>query len=220
MDGSENGVTVTGTAPRVTELSLVGGRLCLDFVNTLDWRASDHPLEYLTSYAALVAWGEHAGILAAAGRLRTAAERHPEEAAATLRDALTLREGIVRIFAAEARGERPPDSDLGRLNTMLGDALCHARIVPSAGATHRYIWDWEERGDALDRPLWPIARSAADLLTSEDVGRVHTCLGDECGWLFLDTSKNHSRRWCDMRSCGNRAKARRHYRRTHAGKWA
>lgn len=209
---------VNETAPSVTELSLVGGRLCLDFVNSLDWRASDHSLDYLTSYSALVAWEEHAGVLAgaAAERLRAAAAQRPEEAAITLREALRLRETIWRIFMAIAHGERPPVGDLDVLNAMLGNVLRHARITPSADESQRYAWDWEERSDALDRPLWPIVRSAAELLTSEDAARVRECLGDECGWIFLDTSKNHSRRWCDMRGCGNRAKARR-YRRAHAG---
>jgi predicted RNA-binding Zn ribbon-like protein len=222
MDGSDSGLSPTGASARISDLSLLGGRLCLDFANTLDWRASEHPLEYLTSYAALATWGEHAGALsaAAAEQLRTAAERRPEEATTTLRDALALREAIWRIFVALAHSERPPAGDLERLNVMLGEALRHAQIAPAAGATSPYMWDWEERGDALGRPLWPVVRSAADLLTSDDAGRAQECLGDGCGWLFLDTSKNHSRRWCAMRGCGNRAKARRHYQRAHVGKWA
>ena len=209
----------TETAPPVTEVSLVGGRLCLDFVNSLDWRASDHSLDYLTSYSALVAWGEHAGILAGAAveYLRAAAAQRPKEAATTLREALTLRETIWRLFMAIAHGAQSPVSNLEAFNAMLGNALRHVRITPSADESRRFAWDWEERGAALDRPLWPIVRSAAELLTSEDAERIHECLGDGCGWLFLDTSKNHSRRWCDMRGCGNRAKAQRHYRRTHGG---
>jgi predicted RNA-binding Zn ribbon-like protein len=204
-----------GTAPLVTELSLVGGSRCLDFVNSLDWRASDHALDYLTSYGALVAWGEHASILTSttARHLRAAAERRPEEAATTLRAAVAQRETIWRIFVAIARGEQPPASDLEILNAMLGDALQHARITPSADGSQLFRWDWEERSDELDRPLWPVVRAAADVLTSLDAERVHECPGDGCGWLFLDTSKNRSRRWCAMRGCGNRAKARQHYQR-------
>lgn len=79
-----------------------------------------------------------------------------------------------------------------------------------------FAWTWPEEAADLARPLWPVARSAAELLTSPDLGRVHECLGDNCGWLFLDTSRNRRRTWCSMEGCGNRAKARRHYARRRA----
>lgn len=194
-------------------LKLVGGRLCLDFTNTIDGRNGREPVEYLNGYADLVIWSYHAGITTEtqARGLLDAGERHTDEAAAVLRRALTLREAMYRIFS----GMRAPESrehDLAMLNGELSVGMAHACIVETPEG---FAWGWDGGGDALDRMLWPVVRSAAELLTSHDVARVRECPGNggDCAWLFLDTSKNHSRRWCDMESCGNRAKARRHYAR-------
>lgn len=194
-------------------LPLRGGQLCLDFANTVDWHAgARHGQEYLTTYAELVAWGRHTGILAeneARGLMEEAA-RQPTWAHAALRRAVALREVIYRVFASLTHG-RPADAgDVAALNAALAEAYAHLRLRADGA---RFSWAWEADGPALDRMLWPVARSAAELLTSDDLGQVRECAGDPCGWLFLDTSKNHSRRWCDMAGCGNRAKARRHYAR-------
>ncbi|MBN1859137.1 CGNR zinc finger domain-containing protein [Candidatus Bipolaricaulota bacterium] len=77
----------------------------------------------------------------------------------------------------------------------------------------RFQWGWSDAEDQLEWPVWILARSAADLLTSDERDRVRRCAGPDCGWLFVDISRNHSRRWCDMADCGNRAKARRSYAR-------
>ncbi|MGD8793261.1 MAG: ABATE domain-containing protein [Anaerolineae bacterium] len=194
-------------------LALLGGRTSLDFANTVDWHASDEPVEYLTSYAALLAWGQHTGILEErqVERLLEEAGRRPREAAAMHERAVVLREAIYRIFAAISSGSAAADDDLAVLNAELSRTLACSRIVPSGGG---YTWDWIGQEAALDRVLWPVVRDAADLLTSEDLARVGQCADDRCGWLFLDTSRNHSRRWCSMEDCGNRAKARRYYRRS------
>jgi predicted RNA-binding Zn ribbon-like protein len=201
------------TGSRAGMANLVGGRLCLDFANTADWHASGHPEEWLTSYADLVAWGRHVGVLSPhqVRLLEGEALGRPTEAAAVLRRAIALREAIYRLFTAVALGQGVDAADLAALNQALSDALARARVVP-AGAG--FAWDWDGPAGALDRVLWPVARSAAELLTSDERARVRQCAGDPCGWLFLDTSKNRSRRWCTMDSCGNRAKARRHYART------
>jgi len=192
---------------------LRGGRLCLDFANTVDWHAgAQYGQEYLTTYAELIAWGHHAGILAEdeAHALLEAAASQPERAQAALDQAIALREVIYRVFSARAHG-RPTDAgDLAALNAALVGAYAHLRL--RAGEP-RFFWAWEPDGAALDRMLWPVARSAAELLTADELARVRECASDSCGWLFLDTSKNRSRRWCDMAGCGNRAKARRHYAR-------
>ena len=194
-------------------LTLLGGWLCLDFANTADWHASDQPVEYLTSYAELVAWSRHAGILAEeqGERLLKAAARCPADAAAVLQKALSLREAIYRIFSAISSGSRPPAADLAAFNAELGRSLACSRIALTAEG---FAWDWNGGEDTLDRMLWPVVRDAAELLTSEELDRVGQCADDRCGWLFLDSSRNRSRRWCSMEDCGNRAKARRHYRRT------
>ncbi|HST87639.1 MAG TPA: ABATE domain-containing protein [Ktedonobacterales bacterium] len=194
-------------------LPLRGGRLCLDFANTVDWHAgARHGQEYLTSYAELIAWGRHAGILAGdeAHTLMREAAHHAERAQAALDQAIALREVVYRVFSVLAHG-RPTDAgDLAALNAVLVEAHAHLRL--RAGTPH-FSWAWEPDGPALDRILWPVARSAAELLTADELERVRECASDSCGWLFLDTSKNRSRRWCDMAGCGNRAKARRHYAR-------
>jgi predicted RNA-binding Zn ribbon-like protein len=93
---------------------------------------------------------------------------------------------------------------------MLAETMIHTQLVPKGKCCE---WSWIAQDDVLDRMLWPVIRSAADLLTSQDLWSVKICASDSCNWLFLDTSKNQSRRWCDMKSCGNRAKVHRHYER-------
>ncbi|MGQ9555340.1 MAG: CGNR zinc finger domain-containing protein [Anaerolineae bacterium] len=195
-------------------LDLLGGRLCLDFANTADWHAGPNPQEHLISYADLLAWGRHAEALTSGQveNMLSLAEHCPAEAATVLERAIALREDIYRIFVAVTKGVPPPTDDLATLNAVLNEAIIHRRVVYTGSG---FAWEWDN-SDALDYILWPIACSAAELLTSPDLARVRQCAGDPCGWLFLDESRNRSRRWCDMRSCGNRAKARRHYRRTVA----
>ncbi len=194
-----------------------GGELCLDFANTLSG-SRERPTERLKSYQDLLAWGSQAGILndedvRHLGRL---AAEHPRKAAAALAEAIALREALFRIISAVIAGTPPTDEDLTTLNAALPRALEHLRVAPRARGCE---WKWTEEEGALDRMLWPIARSAADLLVSSEVQRVRRCANsEECDWLFIDTTRNRSRRWCDMRSCGNRAKARRHYARKKAAR--
>ena len=196
-------------------LKLLGGRLSLDFVNTADWHASDRPVEFLTSYSDLVAWSQHVGILTdhQAQRLLKKAARRPGDASTVLERAIALREAIYRIFSAISRGRPPQAADLATFNVELSEALAQSRIVST---TEGFTWDWADAEEALDWMLWPVAHDAAGLLTSEELDRVGQCADDRCGWLFLDTSRNRSRRWCSMEDCGNRAKARRHYKRKRA----
>lgn len=187
-----------------------GNHLCLDFANTVEDRASDAPTELLTTYGALIAWAEQARIVIdeQAQTLLAEAEHHKEQAAAVLQQARDWREALYRIFFAFAKGEAPEKADLGLFNAALAQVMTHAQVAP---AQDGFMWHWETKGDALDWPLWPLIRSAADLLTSQDVHAVRACAADDCHWLFLDTSKNQSRRWCDMKTCGNREKARKHH---------
>lgn len=193
-------------------LNRVGGRLCLDFANTVNGRGLAQPDDWLGTYEDLARWAKHADLLddRAARRLTSAGRRRPAEAARVLRRAIRLREALYRAFLVAAGGGRPAPSDLAVLNREWGEALTHLELT-----TGEPCCAVECRGDddALDRILWSVARSATELLTSEDVARVKACDDHECAWLFLDESRNQSRRWCDMRDCGNRAKARRHYAR-------
>ena len=207
---------------------LLGGRLCLDFTNTLGGRGSAATEEYLQNYDALVRWARHAGALPAerAARLRRVAEYGPEEAREVLRRALALREALFAVFAAAStHDETVPARDLALVNRELAEAMRRARLLPAAAAAGGgYHWEWPDEDDAerakdtLENVLWPIVRSAAELLTAPELALVRVCPGDNCGWLFLDTSKNHRRQWCSMEGCGNRAKARRHYARQRSGR--
>ncbi|MFB0536768.1 MAG: ABATE domain-containing protein [Anaerolineae bacterium] len=196
-------------------LKLLGGRLSLDFANTADRHASDHPVEFLTSYSDLVAWSQHVGILTdhQVQRLLKEAARRPVDASAVLERAIALREAIYRIFLAISHGRPPQAADLAIFNAELSGALAQSRIVSTAEG---FAWDWAGAEEALDQMLWPVVHDAAGLLTSEELDRVGQCADDWCGWLFLDTSRNRSRRWCSMEDCGNRAKARRNYERKRA----
>jgi predicted RNA-binding Zn ribbon-like protein len=193
---------------------LVAGALCLDFANTADWHASEQPRESLKTYEDLVDWCRLANLLdaaRAAGLLREALRR-PTAAKTALRRATGLREVIYRIALSLLRGSPPGPADLAFFNRALTSALRRSRVVPGSGGL---LWTWTDDDRALDSMLWPIVGSAADLLTSEKRSRIGQCADDRgCGWLFLDTTRNRSRRWCAMGDCGNRAKARRHYQRT------
>jgi predicted RNA-binding Zn ribbon-like protein len=198
------------------ELQIKEGWLCLDFANTASWHASEQPTNHLQSYADLVEWAQDKGILAkeeADGLLQEAKARS-QAAEVILQRAIDLRETIYRIFADVAHAETLQPSDLAALNAALAESSRHFQVVPTSRG---YLWDWQIGEDALEAMLWPSVRSAADLLTSGDLNRIGQCADDRgCGWLFFDTSKNRSRRWCSMEDCGNRAKARLHYSRARS----
>jgi predicted RNA-binding Zn ribbon-like protein len=183
--------------------------VCLEYTHTVGWAERDRSDDELTSHEALLEWAEREGLLdrAERGRLGRAAEARPSEAARLLARALDLREVIYRIFSAVGRGEAPAESDVQALNALLPEANRWRGIV-RVGAD--YEWGWLEGPDCpLDRALWPIIYSAAQLLTWSELRRIKLCRAHDCGWLFVDSSRNRSRRWCDMSDCGNRAKARR-----------
>jgi predicted RNA-binding Zn ribbon-like protein len=206
---------------------LIGGRLCLDFVNAVGGRRPASPAEKgnkedysvredkLTEYSDLLAWSRHTGLLAEGEvrKLLNESRQRPTEAASVFARAIELREAIYRICKAVLNGARPRQSDLTLLNQEL--AVAHQRVRLAAGKEN-FVWEWPDAKSSLDRMLWRIADSAAKLLTTGDLTRLRECGGDDCGWLFEDTSKNRSRQWCDMRDCGNLAKVRRFRTRLHA----
>ena len=204
---------------RERRFELRGGVVCLDFVNTVGWRLTDYPSEYLRSYEDLLDWGREARLLALEETegLSRQAMLDPGGARETLSRALALREAIHRAISRAIAGESQDESDLSALNRELAIALSHLRMMPAGGA---YGWGWDRSGDdggaRLDSPLWPVAQSAAELLTSPKLGRVKVCAGEGCGWVFADESRNGSRRWCDSRDCGNRERVRRHLARKRA----
>ena len=202
-------------------MKLVGGRLCLDFINTVGGRKSDSPRsdshsyncqllgDKLEDYSDLVDWSRHSGIVKAteAERLIQASKRNAREAKNVFDRAIALREALYRIFKATMTGRRPPKGDLETVNDELLKARAHERLTHGP---HGFTWEPVGGEAALDRMLWSIVHSASELLTAGDLSRVRECGGEECGWLFEDTSKNRSRQWCDMQDCGNLAKVRRY----------
>jgi predicted RNA-binding Zn ribbon-like protein len=191
------------------EFELTGGALCLDLTNTLDERKTDRPRELLASSDDLVEWGRQAGAIPeqTAARLRSR-KADPSVTAAALARAHELREAIFEVFSAGAAGRPAPAPPLAVLNARLRDTLRRRHLAP--GADGRLVWSWDEDEGSLERVLWPVVLSAAELATSPERERVRECASPTCAWLFLDRSRNASRRWCDMTVCGNRAKARRH----------
>jgi len=203
---------------RAGSLALIGGIACLNFANTSSGRGSPRHLEHLRSYDLLLVWAEHAGLLTSALRqsLSDLALAQPAAAARVLRQALALREAIYTTAEALAHRAALPADELLTLNQLLSRAMSQATVRPCASG---FTWDWAGAEPALDRPLWPIARSAAELLTGSAHEQVKQCPGAHCGWVFLDLTKNHRRRWCEMEVCGSRAKVRRYRerrRRAHA----
>jgi predicted RNA-binding Zn ribbon-like protein len=199
---------------RAPHFQLEGGILCLDFVNTLDDRPSDAPKELLNSYADLLHFGEDTGILkpSEADALMERSQASPKEAVRVLGSAIELREAMYAIFWALVKRQSVPEKAMAQFNGYVQDAGRHSRLVESK---RRFEWQFEETS-SFDAILWPIARSAADLLASEQRVFVRACSSKTCRWLFLDSSKNHRRRWCSMKLCGNRTKVRRFYARQKA----
>ena len=197
-------------------LTLLGGRSCLDFTNTLDWRGSDQPVEFLDSYQDLVAWSIHAGTISAkeASHINQLSKKRLSKQTKVLRKAIRLRETIYHIFSSLSDGKPAPNDDLIAFNKFLSQTMKNSQIVRTKNG---YQLDSKGEMTKLGWILNPLIHSAADLLVSEELKRVKKCGDPACGWLFLDTSRNKSRRWCNMSDCGNRAKAKRFYKKKSGG---
>ncbi|WP_188456248.1 CGNR zinc finger domain-containing protein [Virgibacillus oceani] len=196
---------------------LIGERLCLDFANTVSWHNGDNPNERLLNYEKLVEWSRHAEILSIPQekQLLEKANRYSDQAEKTLGEAIELREAIFRLFRSIANGLKTDTLDLAILNNYLTKAYSLAEIIPKDG---NFALTFQKGENELDCMLWPIVQSAIDLLLSGNLNRVKQCEGEPCGWLFFDSSRNKSRRWCSMADCGNREKARRYYKKKSSQK--
>lgn len=182
----------------------VGGHPALDFVNTLaGWGERDES-EFLRSYDHLALFAEQVGLVdaAAVSALRRRAASRPGDAGSVLADARSLRAALraVLLGPADPRAVRVFSR---RLRPALGQLHLVAAPQPR--------WDV---GGGLERPLSALAWAGAQAVTTQDLGAVQVCPGHECGWLFLDPRGR--RRWCSMRSCGNRAKVAAHAERHRA----
>jgi predicted RNA-binding Zn ribbon-like protein len=179
----------------------------LAFINTLSARPTAAPAEQLVNYEALVTWArdQHLVSAAAAERLLAQGRKHPQQAAAVLARARDLREALNGLAEAIDAGRAPAPAVLDTISHVLAAAYAHGRLVPHEGALQ-----WvAATDDELDRVLWEIGRAAGRLVLSPGLARVRACAAGDCGWWFMDDTKNRSRRWCDMKLCGNREKLRR-----------
>ena len=199
---------------------LNAGRLCLDFANTVRARPLSDKIELINDYTSLLSWARQATILTPgeAAALTETAREQPRAAADALAQARSLREALYGVFSALAAGLPAPTTDLHTINRAIGKAMARAGLSPSPRGG--FEWSWPDAPLGADRVAWWVARSAAELLTSNDLTGVRECAGYDCGRLFMDGTKNRSRRWCAMASCGNRAKGRRHYERRRSARRA
>ncbi|MBW3111647.1 CGNR zinc finger domain-containing protein [Bacillus sp. MCCB 382] len=191
---------------------MVGERLCMDFINTVSWREStEKRRDWFKDYAKLVDWSIHAEVLTAkqAQNLLVEAGENPSLAEEVLKQAIELREVMYRIFKSISKKTSPNEQDLARFNEYVSHYYQSLQIIP---IEDQFMLKFNQPDKNLDAMLPPILQSAVDLLVSKnELERVKQCEGDPCGWLFFDTSRNRSRRWCSMADCGNRAKVRRFY---------
>jgi predicted RNA-binding Zn ribbon-like protein len=183
--------------------------MCLDFANTLAYRGST-PTESLRTFPDLLKWCGEAGVIPSqiAHQMHWWSEKHPKRAADTFDESIALREVIYRIFHAVASGANPDDIDLELLSRALRDAPSRTTLQRGAEG---FGWQVEEAKPSANSILAPVLWSAGDLLVGPQLAKLRECSNDKCLWLFLDDSKNGTRRWCSMQACGNRAKAQRHY---------
>jgi predicted RNA-binding Zn ribbon-like protein len=187
--------------------------LCLSFVNTLSWRGTGAPVEALRDFAGALAWlRTHAGLSAAGTRHASAwARAHAGLASRVHADVIALREVLYALFSARAAGKQMPRAEFGAFQHALAAAPVRRLLVASRAGC---AWQVEPAEQTAPYLLAPVLWSAADLLAGERRHRARQCANERCLWLFVDRSKKATRRWCDMASCGNRAKAQRHYLRT------
>jgi predicted RNA-binding Zn ribbon-like protein len=202
---------MTDSIRTLETLEIVGGALCLDFVNTINSRRNPEH-DYLIHYSDLVEWANKVGILSAAqsNQLQKRAKQNVEDAESALQTARTLRELLYRLFSNAAKGSEPNQKDMETFVSSYGESISHGQFLKT---DNYYTTTWKV-DEVFDAMLWPIVHSAGELLLSSELRQVKECPG--CGWLFLDTSKNQSRRWCSMNTCGARDKMRRYHKRQRA----
>ncbi len=194
------------------KFQIIAGDPCLDFINTLDNRpVPERRKELLTSYRDLADWSVQAGVISDAQRRRwlRLADHRPAAARSVLQRAIRLRETLYALVMDLLRRRPAREEQLRAFTAFMERAFAGLELHSFPGG---YRLKWRDNEPTLESILWPIASAASALLTSADSRLIRECDSPDCRWLFLDRSKNHSRRWCDMKVCGNRAKARTFYR--------
>jgi predicted RNA-binding Zn ribbon-like protein len=198
-----------GQGTRAASLDLIGGELALDFANTSSGRGWPTHEDHLWRAKDVVDWAQHAKVIkpADAQSVRSAIESDVKLGALLLKRARELREDIYATSFDLAAGRPAPEPRVDSITRAHAACLARARLTLVDG---RYVWSWNAAKSPIEAILGPISLSALTTLTQADLSRVKQCQGERCGWLFFDTTKNKSRRWCEMEVCGNRAKQKRH----------
>jgi predicted RNA-binding Zn ribbon-like protein len=191
--------------------NLLAGNPALDFVNTLDSRFSaTDPEELLPTYADLLRLAAQSRLLTAEQARKLARTVSEKDAQRVQASAVELREALAAVLYAWMDGGKPPAAQVETLERHFQAAALHRRLRL---AESQLVWSWSGLEQEAEIPLWKLAEAASDLLVTSEAERVRECGDPTCRWLFLDISKNHTRRWCNMKTCGNRMKARRHHAR-------
>ena len=194
-------------AKKPGKFQLIAGHPALDLVNTLDWRLRESgPEELLPTFDDLVRFAEQCGLVGSAQARRLMRHATPNEAAHVVAEAQSMREAAARIFYAVMEGNQPPTEAIDELERRSREAGLHRHLGWSGS---QLVWEFPDDGLAPELPLWILTLQVVELLSSETVRMIRACGSPDCRWLFVDASKNHTRRWCDMKLCGNRMKARR-----------
>lgn len=195
----------------------IAGDASVDFVNTVDWTARGLENERMTDYQRFIDWARAADVVSdvEARRLRARARGSPRREAAAYRSALWARSVLQRLYSALAT-ETFDRSALRDFNDLLADALARMQLAQPAVAGRRradgarpLVRSWRGMGEELESPLRPVMWQACALLTSPDLSRLRICAAEDCGWMYVDRSRNGLRRWCQMETCGTREKNRR-----------
>jgi len=206
IEATANGASRAGALP------LVGNELALDLANTASGRGHSTQRDHLQRAEHVVAWARHARALSPTDGDELEAElaANPRLAQRLIRRTLELREAVYSIGQAIAARRSADLGAIEQLKRIHAECVARAKLVPHGNS---FVWGWDPADGAVEAVLGPVTLSALTLLTQADLSRVKQCQGDRCGWLFFDTTKNKSRRWCEMEVCGNRAKQRRFHRR-------
>jgi len=196
-----------GTGVRISGLD------CLDFINTVNWHGSNDVNKWrdrLHEYVDIVWWAHYGGILNKKQMqcFLQSAKKHPVRAKQALEAARGFRETFFRIILACISDSAANRTDLHSFNTLVKEAVVNSDLICKGD---NFVWQWEYDYSNLIAPLYSVIYAAAQLLLSDQLTNIGVCANSGCGWLYLDTSKNKNRRWCTMKVCGSRAKAKEYY---------
>jgi predicted RNA-binding Zn ribbon-like protein len=196
---------VSSSVPK--PFKLFAGHPALELVNTLDLRFSANPQELLPTYPDLLRFAAQLRLLPAEQARKLGRTVRAQDGQLVLASTVELREALAAVLYAWVDGGKPRNGQVEILERHFHAAALHRSL---GSGDERLVWSWSGFEQQAELPLWKLAQSASDLLVSDDAKQVKGCGDPTCRWLFLDLSKNHTRRWCDMKTCGNRMKARRH----------